>query len=63
MKPARMGPSFRPGPSVHYHEPVTESSLHPWDRAAPERTGKPSAYALLPEDFAALAAPGSTWTV
>jgi 23S rRNA (adenine2503-C2)-methyltransferase len=58
MKPARMGPSFRPSPSVHYHEPVTESSLHPWDRAAPERTGKPSAYALLPEDFAALAAPG-----
>jgi 23S rRNA (adenine2503-C2)-methyltransferase len=37
---------------------VTTSSLHPWDRAAPERTGKPSAYALLPEDFAALAAPG-----
>jgi hypothetical protein len=50
--------SFRPGPSVHYHDPVTESSLHPWDRAAPERTGKPSAYALLPEDFVALAAPG-----
>ena len=37
---------------------MTESSLHPWDRAAPERTGRPSAYALLPEDFAALAAPG-----
>jgi 23S rRNA (adenine2503-C2)-methyltransferase len=37
---------------------VTESKLHPWDRSAPERTGKPSAYALLPEDFAALAAPG-----
>ena len=37
---------------------MTESTLHPWDRAAPERTGKPSAYALLPEDFAARAAPG-----
>jgi 23S rRNA (adenine2503-C2)-methyltransferase len=37
---------------------VTASKLHPWDRAAPERTGKPSAYALLPEDFAALGAPG-----
>jgi len=37
---------------------VTESSLHPWDRSAPERTGRPSAYALLPEDFAALGAPG-----
>jgi 23S rRNA (adenine2503-C2)-methyltransferase len=37
---------------------MTESSLRPWDRSAPERTGKPSAYALLPEDFAALGAPG-----
>jgi 23S rRNA (adenine2503-C2)-methyltransferase len=37
---------------------VTASRLHPWDRSAPERTGRPSAYALLPEDFAALAAPG-----
>jgi 23S rRNA (adenine2503-C2)-methyltransferase len=37
---------------------MTESRLHPWDRSAPERTGKPSAYALLPEDFAALGAPG-----
>lgn len=37
---------------------MPESSLHPWDRAAPERAGKPSAYALLPEDFAAMAAPG-----
>ncbi len=34
------------------------SNLHPWDHSAPERTGKPSAYALLPEDFAALGAPG-----
>jgi len=37
---------------------VTASRLHPWDRAAPERNGLPSAYALLPEDFAALRAPG-----
>jgi hypothetical protein len=37
---------------------MIESSLHPWNRAVPERTGKPSAYALLPVDSAALAAPG-----
>jgi len=37
---------------------VTEPTLQPWDRAAPERTGRPSAFALLPEDFAALGAPG-----
>ncbi len=52
------GPFFRPGPPLHYHASVTESTLHPWERSAPERTGKPSAFALLPEDFAALGAPG-----
>jgi 23S rRNA (adenine2503-C2)-methyltransferase len=31
---------------------------HPWDRAAPERAGKPEACALLPADFEALGAPG-----
>ncbi len=36
--------------------PVTKP--HPWDRPAPERAGRPSAYALLPEDFTALGAPG-----
>jgi 23S rRNA (adenine2503-C2)-methyltransferase len=37
---------------------MAESTLHPWDRPAPERAGRPSAYALLPADFAALGAPG-----
>jgi 23S rRNA (adenine2503-C2)-methyltransferase len=37
---------------------MTASPPHPWDRAAPERSSKPSAYALLPEEFAALGAPG-----
>jgi 23S rRNA (adenine2503-C2)-methyltransferase len=30
----------------------------PWDRRAPEREGPPSAWALLPEDFAARGCPG-----
>ena len=30
----------------------------PWDLPAPERPGRPEAWALLPEDFAALGAPG-----
>ncbi len=30
----------------------------PWDLAAPEKGGRPSAWALLPEDLAALGAPG-----
>jgi len=37
---------------------MAESTLHPWDRPAPERAGRPSAFALLPEDFTALGAPG-----
>lgn len=32
--------------------------LQPWESPAPERTGKPSAYALLPEDFERMGAPG-----
>ncbi|HZF07770.1 MAG TPA: 23S rRNA (adenine(2503)-C(2))-methyltransferase RlmN [Thermoanaerobaculia bacterium] len=31
---------------------------HPWDRRAPEREGRPSAWALLPGDFAAGRCPG-----
>ena len=30
----------------------------PWDRKAPEREGPPSAWSLLPEDFAARGCPG-----
>lgn len=37
---------------------MNASDLHPWDRAAPERGARPSAFALLPEEFAALGAPG-----
>jgi 23S rRNA (adenine2503-C2)-methyltransferase len=33
-------------------------SVMPWDRRAPERGGPPSAWALLPEDLAALDCPG-----
>ncbi len=33
-------------------------ALQPWDVAAPERGGLPSAYGLLPEDLEALGAPG-----
>jgi 23S rRNA (adenine2503-C2)-methyltransferase len=32
--------------------------INPWDRRAPERAGRPSAWALLPEDFAAQECPG-----
>jgi 23S rRNA (adenine2503-C2)-methyltransferase len=32
--------------------------LNPWDTAAPERSGLPSAWGLLPEDFAAAGCPG-----
>ena len=31
---------------------------HPWDQPAPERPGRPSVWAALPEDFAAQGAPG-----
>jgi 23S rRNA (adenine2503-C2)-methyltransferase len=31
---------------------------NPWDSAAPERGGRPEAFALLPEDFEGLGAPG-----
>ena len=34
------------------------ASAMPWDRRAPERTGPPSAWALLPEDLAAQGCPG-----
>ena len=37
---------------------MLKPSLQPWDLPAPERAGKPSIFALLPEDIAALGAPG-----
>jgi 23S rRNA (adenine2503-C2)-methyltransferase len=37
---------------------MAEPLLQPWDHPAPEKGGKPSAWALLPEDFAALGCPG-----
>ena len=37
---------------------MAETLLHPWDRPAPERAGRPSVFALLPEDFTAMEAPG-----
>lgn len=37
---------------------VAPPSAMPWDRRAPERGGPPSAWALLPEDLAALGCPG-----
>jgi 23S rRNA (adenine2503-C2)-methyltransferase len=37
---------------------MPETKLLPWDRPAPERSGKPSVHALLPEDFTSLGAPG-----
>ncbi len=37
---------------------MVEIAHHAWDRPAPERQGLPSAFALLPEDFEALGAPG-----
>ncbi len=37
---------------------MAETSLMPWDRPAPEKGGRPSAWALLPEDFAAMGCPG-----
>ena len=36
-----------------------EDPNRPWDRPAPDRGGLPSAWALLPEDLAALGFPGS----
>jgi 23S rRNA (adenine2503-C2)-methyltransferase len=35
-----------------------ESPSHPWDLSVPERKGQPEAWALLPEDFESLGAPG-----
>ena len=32
--------------------------MMPWDRPAPEKEGRPSAWALLPEDLAAMGVPG-----
>ena len=37
---------------------VSTTPAMPWDRRAPERGGLPSAWALLPEDLAALGCPG-----
>jgi 23S rRNA (adenine2503-C2)-methyltransferase len=37
---------------------MTATRPMPWDQAAPEKGGLPSAWALLPEDLAALGAPG-----
>jgi 23S rRNA (adenine2503-C2)-methyltransferase len=39
-------------------EPTPAQPTAPWDRRAPERGGPPSAWALLPEDFAAAGCPG-----
>jgi 23S rRNA (adenine2503-C2)-methyltransferase len=37
---------------------MAETLLQPWDHPAPEKGGLPSAWALLPEDFAAMGCPG-----
>jgi 23S rRNA (adenine2503-C2)-methyltransferase len=37
---------------------VSTLSVLPWERRAPERQGAPSAWSLLPEDFAARGCPG-----
>lgn len=37
---------------------VASPTVMPWDRKAPEKTGLPSAWALLPEDLAAQGCPG-----
>src|SRR5437588_357548 len=37
--------------------PAAATPLMPWDRRAPEREGPPAAWALLPEDLAALGCP------
>ncbi|HEX2224190.1 MAG TPA: 23S rRNA (adenine(2503)-C(2))-methyltransferase RlmN, partial [Thermoanaerobaculia bacterium] len=37
---------------------VSALPVLPWERKAPERQGAPSAWSLLPEDFAALGCPG-----
>jgi len=37
---------------------LTAPDRYPWDGPAPERAGRPEAWALLPEDFAPLDAPG-----
>jgi len=37
---------------------MAEDLLHSWDHPAPERAGRPSLFALLPEDFVAMGAPG-----
>jgi len=41
-------------PLFHMTDPI----LQAWDRPAPEKGGKPSVWALLPEDFEGMAAPG-----
>jgi 23S rRNA (adenine2503-C2)-methyltransferase len=38
---------------------VTPGGIHPWDRPAPEASGLPSAWSLLPEDLEALGCPGN----
>ena len=37
---------------------MSTSIGNPWDASAPERAGLPSAFGLLPEDLAAMGAPG-----
>jgi len=41
-----------------YTESMSMPAGNPWDAAAPEAAGLPSAYGWLPEDLAALGAPG-----
>src|SRR6185295_3274385 len=54
-----------PGPIVYTHRvpaanplPPQTPQTTPWSRRAPERTGPPSAWALLPEEFEAAGCPG-----
>ncbi|HJU83034.1 MAG TPA: 23S rRNA (adenine(2503)-C(2))-methyltransferase RlmN [Holophagaceae bacterium] len=37
---------------------MTRPAPMPWDRPAPEKGGRPSAWSLMPEDFAAMGCPG-----
>ena len=39
-------------------EMIAPSPALPWERQAPEQNGAAAAWALLPEDFAALGCPG-----
>lgn len=50
MEPAVTTPATAPAEETR--------PARPWERRAPERAGRPSAWALLPEDFAAGGCPG-----